>query len=265
MASEWFYTQNGQQAPAPVSAAELKRLATAGQLLPTDLVWREGMANWVPASSIKDLFPPSHITTEPAPADRNATPRALSRATRDDLPVEKPKEKPAGEGGLVNLHPLLVLLLTLLTGGLFGLFYSFKVCRAYSSLAAKRGADSAGRPLGRVRHPLGILLLAYLTAGFYFYYWVYAVMRECNAYTGRQDFNLRAELALMLINPLYAFYLAVFRLPETIRRTQRLAGIPEPTAVGPMQVFLIPFMFCFLPFLGMHYQDALNQAWLTAP
>src|SRR5436309_2156655 len=56
MASEWYYTQNGQQAPSPVSSSQLAQLAGSGQLQPTDMVWREGMPNWVAASSIKGLF-----------------------------------------------------------------------------------------------------------------------------------------------------------------------------------------------------------------
>ncbi len=259
MANEWFYTQNGQQAPAPVSAAELKRLAVTGQLLPTDLVWREGMANWVTAATIRDLFPAS------AAPEKSVTPRPTSRPARSETAAEKPKEKAAADGGLTNLHPLLVLLLSLVTFGLFGLVYSFKVCLAYSALGGKRQADSAGRPLGRVRHPLWVLLLAYLTAGCYFCYWVYAVLRECSAYTGRRDFNPRTELTLMLLVPLYAVYVAVFRLPDLIRRTQALAGIPESTAAAHTYLFLNPCMCCGLPLLGMMYQDALNQVWFTAP
>jgi hypothetical protein len=251
MATEWFYTRNGQQAPAPVSAAELKRLATAGEIQPTDMVWREGMTGWVMAGTIKDLFPPSRITTAPAPAPSEA-------------PAARRAEKPAG-AGLTDLHPLLVLLLSICTFGLFGLYYSFKVCLDYSALAAKRQADGAGRPLGRARHPMWVLLLAYLTAGYYFYYWVYVAMRECSDYTGRKDFNPRTELSLMLLFPLYAIYVAVFRLPDMIRRTQSTAGIPESVAVGHAHVFLNPCLCPGLPFLGMVYQDALNQVWFTAP
>ncbi len=257
MVTEWFYTENGQQAAAPVSAAELKRLATAGQLQPTDMVWREGMANWVTAGTIKELFPPSRTTPAPPPADRTAAPA--------EAPALKPAARPAAAGTLADLHPLLVLVLTLCSFGLFGLYYSVKVCLDYSAPAARRRTDSAGRPLGRVRHPLLVLLWSYLTGGFYFYYWVYAVMRECSAYAGRQDFNPRTELSLMLLVPLYAIYAAVFRLPALVRRTQTLAGVPDSAAVGFLHVFLNPCLCCGLPFLAMVYQDALNQVWFTAP
>ena len=42
---EWYYARENKQT-GPVSAVELKRLATAGELRPDDLVWREGMTEW---------------------------------------------------------------------------------------------------------------------------------------------------------------------------------------------------------------------------
>jgi len=53
--TEWYYSSAGQQL-GPVSPKELKELATSGQLAPTDLVWREGMPEWKPASSVKGLL-----------------------------------------------------------------------------------------------------------------------------------------------------------------------------------------------------------------
>ena len=54
--AEWYYAQ-GNVPKGPVSAAEIKRLATAGDLAPSDLVWKEGMTDWSEASSAKELFP----------------------------------------------------------------------------------------------------------------------------------------------------------------------------------------------------------------
>lgn len=56
MATAWYYTQNGVK-HGPVSAAELVELARSGKLQPTDLVRREGMEDWKPASHVKGLFP----------------------------------------------------------------------------------------------------------------------------------------------------------------------------------------------------------------
>ena len=90
------------------------------------------------------------------------------------------------------------------------------------------------------------------------------VLQECQAYTGRTDFNPRVELSLMLIFPPYAVYLAVFRLPDLIRRAQELAGVAESPSLRTAPLFVNPLLYLALPFLGMIYQDALNQTWLSA-
>jgi hypothetical protein len=42
----------------------MRAMAGAGNLLPADLVWRAGMANWQPAAEVEGLFPPA--AAEPA-------------------------------------------------------------------------------------------------------------------------------------------------------------------------------------------------------
>ena len=58
MSQQWYYT-NGEGQRGPVSAAALKDLVASGQLAATDLVWKQGMADWVPSQQVKGLFPPS--------------------------------------------------------------------------------------------------------------------------------------------------------------------------------------------------------------
>ena len=53
--AQWFYRIDGQEA-GPVGTSELKRLAASGELSPTDMVWKEGLEAWVPASKAKGLF-----------------------------------------------------------------------------------------------------------------------------------------------------------------------------------------------------------------
>src|SRR6266852_1392226 len=55
MATEWFYTTNKRQM-GPVSWKELLELAEGGILKPHDLVWTEGMDDWVKAINQKGLF-----------------------------------------------------------------------------------------------------------------------------------------------------------------------------------------------------------------
>src|SRR5262249_44102799 len=56
MAEMWYYTTEGKQMD-PVTIRELKQLVGDGTLKPTDMVWKEGMARWIRASSLKELFP----------------------------------------------------------------------------------------------------------------------------------------------------------------------------------------------------------------
>ena len=58
MADQWYYSHRGQQV-GPVSPEQLRQAAAVGQLQRTDLVWKQGMAAWVPAEKLKGLFPPT--------------------------------------------------------------------------------------------------------------------------------------------------------------------------------------------------------------
>ena len=50
----WFFKHAGQKT-GPFAVDRLRELVLSGDLLPSDLVWREGLAEWVPASDAKDL------------------------------------------------------------------------------------------------------------------------------------------------------------------------------------------------------------------
>ena len=52
----WYYAVNGQQA-GPVEDAELQQLLASGALTPATLVWRPGMENWAPFSSLAPAVP----------------------------------------------------------------------------------------------------------------------------------------------------------------------------------------------------------------
>jgi len=65
--SEWHYTSGGAQL-GPVSTGQLRELARAGRVTPGDLVWKEGMAEWVAASKLKGLFDGGVAAAVPQPA-----------------------------------------------------------------------------------------------------------------------------------------------------------------------------------------------------
>jgi phage shock protein PspC (stress-responsive transcriptional regulator) len=63
---QWFYSKSGQK-NGPVAGSVLKQLARSGDLSISDLVWREGMSEWAPASKVKGLFPEGVVAVAPPP------------------------------------------------------------------------------------------------------------------------------------------------------------------------------------------------------
>ena len=53
---EWYYTRNGKQR-GPVSPQELRDMVVQGTLVATDMIWKDGQADWIAASSAVSLFP----------------------------------------------------------------------------------------------------------------------------------------------------------------------------------------------------------------
>ncbi|MEX0899812.1 MAG: GYF domain-containing protein [Gammaproteobacteria bacterium] len=52
----WWYAK-GDKSFGPHTATEMKALAVGKQLAPTDMVWKEGLTDWLPASSVHGLMP----------------------------------------------------------------------------------------------------------------------------------------------------------------------------------------------------------------
>lgn len=109
MAAEWHIARQGKQY-GPFTEENLREMASAQNLLPDDLIWRQGMAQWVPAGTVQPLFahrpvtPPGMNMTVPVMrrtvdvsdvgipvVNVGATPRKAYRAnkksTRNLLPV----------------------------------------------------------------------------------------------------------------------------------------------------------------------------------
>ncbi len=107
MADQWHYTERGQR-QGPVSAKQLTQLAAAGQLNSTDLVWKEGMAAWLPASRIKGLFslpaddepPPIPSDDEPPPIPPDDEPSPTAKNEPPAIPPENEPPPILPENGL---------------------------------------------------------------------------------------------------------------------------------------------------------------------
>jgi hypothetical protein len=97
VSQDWYYSANNAQM-GPISASELRKLALNGTLKPTDLVWKDGMAEWTPAQSIKGLFAPPPATA-PKPVAERPTP-ASGPALPDLPPIPEEMAKPKKTGSL---------------------------------------------------------------------------------------------------------------------------------------------------------------------
>jgi len=79
----WYYATNGQQSPSPVPFNALQQMAANGQLQPTDLVWSDGMPQWVAASTVQGVFaqPPTAAHLQAFPHMVQAQPAVLGYMT----------------------------------------------------------------------------------------------------------------------------------------------------------------------------------------
>jgi len=68
MTDAWFVGSEGDRS-GPFSTDVLREMAASGRLAPTDLVWREGMAAWAPATSVSGLFATSRPIVAPSLSD----------------------------------------------------------------------------------------------------------------------------------------------------------------------------------------------------
>jgi hypothetical protein len=74
--AEWFYAVEGQQG-GPVSVEQLRKMVGEGAVGARDLVWRDGMEQWVAAKKVPELWaaeetataatPPPPVTPPPPP------------------------------------------------------------------------------------------------------------------------------------------------------------------------------------------------------
>ncbi len=165
---EWYYTNN-RQPIGPVSVEQLRQLVSRGSVQANDLVWKEGMADWVPASSVANLFSQDPLPGRdrwPTDSDERDRPRPVrGRYDDDDEDFARPRRKRRVEYDDDDIRlprrskpkSHLALILALSIGGLFLLlgagFFVLVIWlandrpahgRPRRAIAAVKGAKKAG-------------------------------------------------------------------------------------------------------------------------
>lgn len=60
----WYYSKNGMQL-GPVSQEELSAKANGGEVMPSDLIWKEGMTDWKPLAHVPEFQIAGGLATPP--------------------------------------------------------------------------------------------------------------------------------------------------------------------------------------------------------
>ena len=66
MSEQYFITRGGEQA-GPYTLEQVQQMQAAGQLLPSDMAWTEGQADWLPLSQVAGGSPPPAPPPPPPP------------------------------------------------------------------------------------------------------------------------------------------------------------------------------------------------------
>lgn len=164
--SEWYYAHGGEQ-KGPVPVSELQRLADNGEFDPSvDLVWREGMEDWKPASTVGELQSNFHRAAPASPAEAPASPAFAPSDTRAPAapaelnpyaaPVSDPSMAVSADGRLPQVKPVNYgLMVGLMVLGFFGLMAGYGWLLASSGLM--EGAETVSEvPAG----PLALIMLS---------------------------------------------------------------------------------------------------------
>ena len=83
MPQHWF-VERGERREGPLTASQLKQLVSEGKLTPRDKIQKDGMSHFVPAGSVKGLFP---VLDAPVRASLPLT-SAVAEAPIVNLPIE---------------------------------------------------------------------------------------------------------------------------------------------------------------------------------
>jgi len=137
--AQWFLARDGKQ-HGPISESELTQFIEQGYLQPTDLVWREGFADWRPAMLV---FPPrgGAAASRPAPAPHRPVARQPDMRAADHS--YSPEYDDAGAGRRfrpARAAAILVLLAALGGAGAGAYLYSAQLNELLASFTTSSGA-----------------------------------------------------------------------------------------------------------------------------
>jgi hypothetical protein len=97
--AKWMYAR-GETQSGPCTSKDLQDLATKGELLPTDLIWKDGMKNWMRADRSSLVFPESIADAMLTDSAGQGNHDAATVISVDETTSPKPPEPQASASGL---------------------------------------------------------------------------------------------------------------------------------------------------------------------
>jgi hypothetical protein len=105
--NNWYVAKNNQPV-GPLTAKQLKEMVDEGEVLPTDMIWREGIPNWVQAQTVKGLFEGGKAEAGGLRLEEEKQPSSSSRL-KSQAPGQPTSgvQPPASSPALGDIRPLL--------------------------------------------------------------------------------------------------------------------------------------------------------------
>jgi len=124
----WWYECGGRQA-GPETAAALRQLLVSGRVTAATRVWRSGMAGWEPIGQVAELTPMLQALAAAIPPPLQAAPSPLAPGA--------PAVPAPGAGAFEEVPVGVLILLTVVTFGIYGMVKFYQTGKAYERLAGR--------------------------------------------------------------------------------------------------------------------------------
>lgn len=177
---KWYYAKGGSQ-QGPVSSEDLQAKISSGELAASDLIWRDGMKDWLPVSQVGDFG--SHVPSAGAiQPTAGASPGAENLYRAPVAPTAAPgAAAPAGSGKATAALVLGILAVVFGLCGCYGIMISLpcgiiaivmgngarKDIAMNPALQSEEGKAKTGVLLGWIGLALGIVFtIAIFALGF---------------------------------------------------------------------------------------------------
>ena len=160
---QWYYSKNGTQL-GPVPQDELVAKLAGGEVASTDLVWREGMADWLPAGQQREL---SNTVAPQAPLQAPPVGGGETPVSPYSPPISSGSVPPAGDIPNYLWQSIVVTLFCCLPFGIVAIVFAAKVdtLKAQGNIAAALSASSSAKTWCWVSFGIGLAVMGLYFVG----------------------------------------------------------------------------------------------------